>query len=227
MTSKARTSSAVVTNLALNKIVDQDEVSDATLYPNDRFNFRGNILGDATVAEIAKGGWYPNTQSALMQLLLASVLPIGSILSSTDASNPFTTQQFEENISFNGISEVDNLQLYGVSIPLEIGDGYIEVTEKVFNKMLDSQLFDMDPTDHVPPSNNFVLRHKSSRPHHTEYTGTFSEIINPDGTATGITAKTLVTGTSGSDSLGYGEWELFHTDPSTFSAPVYYYRRIA
>lgn len=228
MTSKSRTGASVVSNDANKKIFDQSEVLNGSLYSGNRFNFRGAVFGDASVSEIAKGGWLPNTQSAMMQLLLASILPVGSILQSSDSSNPFTTQQFEESITFSGTSTVDNIILYGVSVSLEVGDSANTIAEKTFNALVNSALFDMEPTDHVAPSNNFVLRHKSARPHNTQYADTPTPVINPDGENTGITAQSTVSSSSnGETSLGYGEWELFHTDNTTFSVPVYYYRRIA
>ncbi|CAM0100133.1 baseplate wedge subunit [Vibrio phage K567] len=227
MTSKARHSSRVWTNDSRKKIFDQDSISDSGLYPGDRFNFRGAILGDSTVDEIQQGAWDPNVQSALMQLAMAAILPIGSVLMSTDASNPFNTNQFNETISYTGTSLVDNINLYGVSVSLSVGDSDNDIAEKVFTALHASQLFDTVPTDHVAPSNTFLLKHRSSRPHNTAYTSTYDDILDSNGDTTGIQAKSVVTGASdGETSLGYGEWELYHTDTTTYPSTMYFYRRI-
>ncbi len=227
MTSKARHSSRVWTNDSRLKIFDQDAISDSGLYPGGRYNFQGAILGDSTVDEIENGAWNPNAQSAIMQLAMAAILPIGSVLQSTDASNPFNSAQFNETISYTGTSTVDNISLYGVSVSLLVGDSDNAIAEKVFLSLLESGLFDMVPTDHVPPSNTFVLKHRSSRPHNTSYTSTYTDILDPLGESTGIQAKSVVAGeSSGETSLGYGQWELYHTDTTNFPTNMYYYRRI-
>lgn len=228
MPSKAVQSSHVISNEASAKTFNQDAVSSATLYPGNRFNFRGATFGDSTVDEIVLGGWAPNAQSALMQAIMAAVLPVGAILMSTDPGNPFTTEQFSEVITFGGTATAEYIELYNVSVGLEVGDADNDIAEKVFNALLASELFDMDPGDHVPPANNFVLKHKSARPHNTQYTSVVQPVVNPDGSATGVTASTVVTGSSdGETSLGYGVWDLFHTDTTNFSSTVYYYRRIS
>ncbi|ALP47054.1 baseplate wedge subunit and tail pin [Vibrio phage phi-Grn1] len=228
MTTKARHASQVWSNDSRMKVFDQDAISDSGLFPGDRFNFRGAVLGDSTIDEIQDGAWDPNVQAAIMQLAMAAIMPVGTIIASTDASNPFNTNQFNETITYNGTSGVEYITLYGVPVQLEVGDSDNDIAEKVFTALLESELFDMVPTDHVPPSNTFLLKHRSSRPHNTAYTATFADILDPLGAPTGIQAKSVVTGTSdGQTSLGYGEWELYHTDSTTFTDPVYYYRRIA
>ncbi|CAM0001791.1 baseplate wedge subunit [Vibrio phage D479] len=226
MSSKAVQSTRVISNEASAKQFNQDTVSDATLYPGNRYNFRGAVLGDSTVDEIRNGGWSPNAQSALMQLAMASVLPVGSLLMSTDATNPFNTEQFQETITFGGSSTVTYIELYNVSIEVAVGDAGNDVAAKAFDALIATDLFDIDPGDYTPGTATFILKHKSSRPHATQYTSVPTVIVNPDGTNTGITAETTITGASdGEFSVGYGVWSLFHTDTSTFPAPVYYYQR--
>ncbi len=227
MASKSRKSAYVFSNDANKKNFDQTVISDSNLYPADRFNFKGSVLGDATVDEIVDGGWNANAQSAIVQLALASVLPINSVLMSTDGTNPFNTSQFNETITYEGTSGVTHINIYGIPVALEVGDSDNDIAEKVFNTMLATRMFDMSPSDHVAPSNTFLLKHKSSRPHNTEYTSTFTEILDAEGNPTGITAKSLVNGQSnGQTSLGYGEWELYHTDTTNYPSVMYFYRRI-
>ncbi|QIW90283.1 hypothetical protein OLCHANIL_00200 [Vibrio phage V05] len=228
MTTKARHASRVWSNDSRMKIFDQTAIDDSGLFPGGRFNFRGAVLGDSTIDEIQEGAWDPNVQAAIMQLAMAAILPVGTIISSTDATNPFNTNQFNETITFTGTSAVDNISLYGVSVQLNVGDSDNDIAEKVFTALHASNLFDTVPTDHVAPSNTFLLKHRSSRPHNPAYSTTFEDILDPEGSPTGIQAKSVVTGSSdGQKSLGYGEWELYHTDTTTFTDTVYYYRRIA
>lgn len=227
MTSKARQASRVWANDASLKTFNQDAIEDAGLYPGDRFNFRGAILGDSTIDEIQNGAWDPNVQSALMQLAMAAFMPVGTVFASTDASNPFNTNQFNETITFNGTSLVETISLYGVSVSLEVSDSDNTIAEKTFDALHASGLFDTVPTDHVSPSNTFILKHRSSRPHNTAYTSTFTNILDDEGEPTGIQSKSVITGSSdGETSLGYGEWELYYTDTTTFPTTMYYYRRI-
>ncbi|AGN30019.2 baseplate wedge subunit and tail pin [Vibrio phage nt-1] len=228
MTSKARHASRVWSNDSRMKIFDQNAIGDSGLFPGDRFNFRGAVLGDSTIDEIQEGAWDPNVQAAIMQLAMAAIMPIGTIIPSTDSTNPFNTNQFNETITYSGTSTVDNISLYGVSVQLLVGDSDNDIAEKVFTALHASNLFDTDPTDHVPPSNTFVLKHRSSRPHNTAYSNTLTDILDPEGSPTGIQAQSVITGSSdGQRSLGYGEWELYYTDSTTFGDIVYYYRRIA
>lgn len=226
--SKARQASKILSNDSRMKVFDQEAIRDSGLYPGDRFNFHGAVLGDSTIDEIQSGAWDPNVQAAIMQLAMAAVMPVGTIIPSTDATNPFSTNQFNEVITFNGAAKVDNIKLYDVPVKLELNDSDNIIAEKVFTALLASELFDIIPTDHVSPSNTFLLKHRSSRPHNSAYGATFEPILDSSGAPTGILAKSVVTGASnGQTSLGYGEWELYHTDTTTFNDPVYYYRRIA
>ena len=228
MTSKSRQSSSVWSNASHQKTFDQTEIDDASLYPGNRFNFRGAVLGDSTIAEMTKGGNLANAQAAIMQLAMAAIMPVGTIIASTDPSNPFNTNQFNETITYTGESLVEHIELYGVPVELAVGDSDNDITEKVFGALHESGLFDTVPTDHVPPSNSFLLTHRSSRPHHTQYSVTPEDILDRDGASTGIQAQSIITGVSdGQTSLGYGIWELYSTDATQFPDTVYYYRRIS
>ncbi|AUR86082.1 baseplate wedge protein [Vibrio phage 1.081.O._10N.286.52.C2] len=228
MTTKARDSSRVFNNLSSHKTFNQNAIDDAGLFPGNRFNFRGAVLGDSTIDEMDEGAWDPNVQSAVMQLAMAAVMPVGAIIMSTDGSNPFSTNQFNETITFGGESDVEHITLYQVPVQLEVGDSNNVIAEKVFITLLETGLFDMTPSDHVAPSNTFLLKHRSSRPHNSEYEPTLTDILDEFGAPTGIQAQSVITGSSdGQNSLGYGEWELYYTDLLTFPDPVYYYRRIA
>lgn len=205
---KAREASINTSKLARNHLYDQSKI-DSNSVQN-----RGSVtdaltIGDATRDQFDYGVFEPSTQAAIDQLTHA-MMPVGSILTTTSIVTPGGVA-FIEDLTITGTSNGEYVIIYGIQVPVDIGDSNVVIAGKVTSFLAASDLFRS-----VTDQGNGVVRftHRDNM-RHDPYSWDGNDI-----TVTGAVFQQ----SNEENTVNYGSWTLLGQEVK-FTETFYYWKR--
>lgn len=192
----------------------------------DQTNLPGAMLsstskmGTASVDQLQLGVDYPNTQSAIDDLVNAYQVPINCVVTFADSLTTPGGDSMEEELVFTGEATGTLIHVYGVPVQVDIGDNAVAVSTKalaVLNKYKDAKIA-IKTAVAVPGFNDKLkVSFLDTNPH-----------ANYNYSSAGITIAGLTTTPA---KPGYGSWTKIGTgiikDGSGADVTLHYYKRTA
>ena len=202
---KAIIASRNITKLAVDSIFNQQHLIDTGLG-----TISGNsTFGAPTVNQTRNQQYLPSVQAAIDGLSY-TLLPVGGILLTDSPASP-AGFAFREDVTFSGTANDVWTEIYGMQVPVAIGDDGTAVAAKAKVVMDSSSIFQA-----VTQTNDkLTITHKDRFPHKAE--------LN---TVNGITTTGVILDSSTDEHLCYGDWSMMHNE-TLGTEMVYYWKRIA
>lgn len=181
----------------------------SNLEVSGRSSLMGTVtVGSPTVDQSRNGIVHPSVQASIDQLTCA-LLPIGAILLTDSVASPGGTN-FEEQLTFSGISDDLYITVYGIPVAVNVGDDAIAIAGKAKVVLDATGLF----LGVVQAADTLTVTHRDRQRHEAENT-----------THGSVTITGTILAQSDDSHLGYGEWSMFHSE-TIGSEIVYYWKRI-